>query len=521
MKKARAARASLKLEQKVARSKNIQEEVTLETKRVINLQPIFVPPTPGPGEKHGFDLLSIGWLRRILLWRHTRKVFQISLLIAAIAVIFDGLTGDQYAPKNLATTSTWIDYRFVLVLSILLVGNLFCMSCPFVLVSHSLQKKIGLNRAWPTWLKGKWIASGLLLVILYAYEQFSLWNNPFLTAVVTLAYFGGAIVVDGLFKGNAFCKYVCPLGMFNQVYAMVSPTEVKSKSFAYCKSCTTKECVKGNEHSGKNGVNHQEGCQTQLYIGTKQSNLDCTYALSCVKACPYSNVALETRPFGRELWVNIKKREFSLGVAVMVVTFGALTNAGGMVNGFTDVEAAIARALGLNEFWAYTLIFLLLTTVIPAGVALLASQLSLRMSRSHDYDWRGVFKRFAPGLLPLSLGIWTAHYFFHFVVGGGGGWPTLQNLFKRIGFPILGEPNWATGALLPYGFILPIQLLFIYGGFLLTSVSMYQISRQMFVRKRKTAQRAMIAWVGLALLLALVAMYIMFQPMQARGTFST
>jgi len=27
--------------------------------------------------------------------------------------------------------------------------------------------------------------------------------------------------------------------------------------------------------------------------------------------------------------------------------------------------------------------------------------------------------------------------------------------------------------------------------------------------------------VGLALLLALVAMYIMFQPMQARGTFST
>jgi hypothetical protein len=100
-------------------------------------------------------------------------------------------------------------------------------------------------------------------------------------------------------------------------------------------------------------------------------------------------------------------------------------------------------------------------------------------------------------------------------------WPTIQNLFKRLGFPIFGQPQWATTALLPYNFILPLQLFFIYGGFLLSCFSLYQISRQLFVKKRKTARRALIAWLALAFLIALVAMYIMFQPMQARGTFST
>lgn len=491
----------------------------MQEKRVINLQPVFKSPLPAPDEKHGFDIFSIAWVRRIMLGRHTRQIFQILLLIAAVALIWDGLTGNQYAPENFGTTSTWIDYRFILVAVIILVGNLFCMSCPFVLVSQNVQKVVGRNLPWPNWLKGKWVASALLLVILYSYEQFSLWNSPFLTAIVTLAYFGGAVLIDTIFKGNAFCKYVCPLGMFNQVFSMASPTEVKSKSFAYCKSCTTKECIKGSDHAGKKQSQHQNGCQTFLYIGTKRSNVDCTYALSCARACPYHNIGLETRFPGQELWTNVKKRDLSLGVAVFVLVFGALINAGGMINGFTDVESALGHALNLNDFWAYTLIFLLATLAVPSLFGFVVSTVSVRMSRNRDYDRRGNFKRFAPALIPLGLGIWTAHYFFHFIVGGAGGWPTVQNLFKRLNLPIFGQPAWATNPLLPYDFILPVQLIFIYGGFLLTCVATYQISRQMY--KRKAARRAMIVWFGLAFLIAGVAMYIMFQPMQARGTFST
>ncbi len=34
-------------------------------------------------------------------------------------------------------------------------------------------------------------------------------------------------MVDSVFKGASFCKYVCPIGQFHFVHALVSPLEVK------------------------------------------------------------------------------------------------------------------------------------------------------------------------------------------------------------------------------------------------------------------------------------------------------
>jgi polyferredoxin len=52
----------------------------------------------------------------------------------AIAMIVHGLFGPTLAPKNLATTMSWVHFRGVLVLVLLCAGNLFCMACPFMLV---------------------------------------------------------------------------------------------------------------------------------------------------------------------------------------------------------------------------------------------------------------------------------------------------------------------------------------------------------------------------------------------------
>jgi polyferredoxin len=515
-------------------------------RRTLTLQPAYDPRNPkrneADKETHGFDLLSIPWLRRILLWKHTRTVLQVILLFGALAIIYDGFFGDQFAPKNFATTASWIDYRFILILSIFAVGNLFCMSCPFVLVSHNIQKRIGLNRNWPNWLKGKWIALGLLIVILFSYEQLSFWNSPFLTALVTVIYFAGAVGVDFVFKGNSFCKYVCPLGLFNQAYAMVSPTEVKSKSFQYCASCTTKECVRGRTDNHLNrqtavledtknprvieiktkqeqGQIEQEGCQMALYMGTKQSNLDCTYQLSCARACPYSNVGFEFRNPLRELWTNIKKREMSLAVTALVLSFGALSNAGAMIGPFTEFETWLGNTTGLRDnFWSFTLVFLIAVFALPALFGWLTSLLTQKLART-DESLGAIFKRFGPALLPLGMGIWMAHYFFHFVVGAGGLIPAFQAIFVKLGVPIFGQPNFESGAILPYGVIFPLQLVMIYGGFMGSAIAIYQISRKMY--KKKAARRAMIPFIALALLLAVVAILIMTQPMQARGALTS
>lgn len=477
------------------------------------MQPVFDPVNPKRGEdkeRHGFDFYSIPILRRILLYRHSRTIFQTILLIAAVAVIWDGFTGSQIAPRNFATTASWIDYRFILVMIILLLGNLFCMSCPFVMVSHGLQKRIGLNLNWPRWLKGKWLALGMLLLILFVYEQGSLWDSPALTATVTLVYFGGAALTDTLFKGNAFCKYVCPLGLFNQTYAMLSPTEIKSKSAAFCKSCTTKECIKDNP------VTHQEGCQMSLYMGTKLSNIDCTYQMSCARACPYKMVGFETRLPVRELWTNLKKRDFSLGAVALVLSFACLFNAFGMIGPFNDFERGFGNLIGIHDnFWTYTLLFLLATLAVPPVVGWLVTWLTQKIARTPE-PLSAIFKRYALALLPLSFSIWIAHYAFHFIVGGSGIWPTIQNLFARLGLPIFGDPQWKSEPLLPYNFIFPLQLIIVYGGFMASAVAIYQISRKMY--KKKVARQAMLPYLGLALLVAVIAILVLSQPMQARGT---
>jgi len=499
-------------------------ESTIVAKRVINLQPIYDPKNirnanlkrydPEP-ENHGFDLLKIRWLRKIMLWKHTRSVFQAVLLLGAIAIIFDGFVGEQFAPKNVATTGSWIDYRLILVLSVLVIGGVFCMSCPFVLVSRQIQKRIGRNLPWPGWLKGKWLAVGMLLLILWSYEVLSLWNSPALTATVTLAYFGAAVLVDGVYKGNAFCKYVCPLGLFTQAYSMVSPTEIKSKSFNYCRDeCEGKECINGNT------TKKIAGCQTFLYLGTKQSNMDCSYCLDCIRACPHDNIAVQVRQPTHELSANLKKRDFSLAAMALIISFASLFNAAGMVGPFQDFERGLGNALGVKDFvFTYTLLFLIFLVAVPLFFGWLATWATQKLANSNE-ALSSIFKRYALSLLPVSFGMWTAHYLYHFLIGGAGIWPTIQNLFVTIGLPIFGQPDFTVGGIIPrdwYGIITPLQVTIIYVGFMISGISVWQISRKMY--KRKIAGRATLGFAGLALLLAVVGILILLQPMQARGTF--
>ncbi len=128
------------------------------------------------------------------------------------------------APKNLATVLTWVHYRGLVVLALLLVGNLFCMACPFMLVRNLVRCFYKPQRMWPHRLRHKWLALGLFVLMLFAYELLDLWAAPRLTAWLIIAYFAAAMVVDSLFRGASFCKYLCPLGHFNFVASLVSPS---------------------------------------------------------------------------------------------------------------------------------------------------------------------------------------------------------------------------------------------------------------------------------------------------------
>ena len=111
---------------------------------------------------------------------------------------------------------------------------------------------------------------------------------------IALAYFAAAFVIDGFFRGAAFCKYVCPIGQFNFVQSLISPLQIKVRNPDVCASCRTKDCIRGRDDI--------PGCELHLYQPRKSSNMDCTFCLDCIHACPHDNVGILAEAPGKELW---------------------------------------------------------------------------------------------------------------------------------------------------------------------------------------------------------------------------
>ena len=132
-----------------------------------------------------------------------------------------------------------------------------------------------------------------------------------------------AFAIDGLFRGASFCKYVCPIGQFNFVQSLLSPLEVKVRNPGVCTSCRTHECIRGTDNI--------PGCEMGLFQPRKSSNMDCTFCLDCVHACPHENVGILVGLPGKELWEDPVRsgigrfwKRPDLALLVLVLVFGAL-----------------------------------------------------------------------------------------------------------------------------------------------------------------------------------------------------
>ncbi len=128
----------------------------------------------------GADVLRLPVLGSFLRWRWSRLSLQLLLLLIAALVVYDGFTGPQVASQNIATVTVWIHYRGLVVLALLVVGNLFCMSCPFTLPRTVARRLSHGNRRWPRLLRNKWLAIVIFVLFLVAYEWFDLWASPLL-----------------------------------------------------------------------------------------------------------------------------------------------------------------------------------------------------------------------------------------------------------------------------------------------------------------------------------------------------
>ncbi len=466
------------------------------------------------------DMLTWPLLGPFLHWRFSRQAMQAILLVVTGFIIFDGLLGPQQAPKNLATVTAWIHYRGLVVLALLLVGNLFCMACPFMLpreLARWLGRKIEVQGRVPPALRNKWAAISLLVLFFVTFELFDLWATPWLTAWIIVAYFLTALVVDTFFQGAAFCKYVCPLGQFNFMGSLVSPGEIKIRQADTCAACRTKDCIAGNSRL------NQRGCELWLFQEKKVGNMDCTFCLDCVHACPYDNVGLMARLPTQELWSDPRRsglgrfsERWDLTALMVVLIAAAFLNAFGMISPVYALQLQLAQWLNTtSEAPGLIIIFGVGFIVIPAallGVTAFFSRLLSGRTESIGY----LIRRFIYSLVPLGFGMWLAHYAFHLLTGALTIVPVTQSFLNDSGLAV-GTPQWQLGPIVPPDWLFPIQAVLLYLGLFGSLVTGFLIAVDHY-RARDVALRAFIPWAILMILMLGAALWIMFQPMEMRGT---
>jgi polyferredoxin len=489
-------------------------------------------------QPRGFNLLRLPGLRRFLRWRYARLVFQLPLLLLAIMMIIDGFTGRQLAPRNLATTASWLHYRGLVVIALALIGNAFCAACPLMLTrgpSRWLRKLLParLELRWPRALQGKLVVIVLLLLFFFSYEYFDLWASPWLTAWLAVGYFGAALLVDTLFPAGTFCRYVCPLGNFNFTLATASPTQITAVDHDICRSCEHKPCLHGRESHAdasqargeaafipldsivnSNGAGFFPGCETGLMAPTIQSNMDCTSCFNCIRACPYDNVALTVRSPVREAVQGLWRRRGHLSFMLLGIFLAlmGLLNAAAMVAPFYELADLAAGLLGTDSELLLLVLLFGGTTVLGLGVIMLVTSLADLAGGVRSSPWQAL-ERWGQVVIIVGIGFWSAHYVFHFLTGALQIIPVFGHFFYFRG--LAGPPDWQLARLVP------TRYLFTVTASITTLYTLLAFTAGIRIALRDFGRRGVLAmWPILLFIIAFaaLALWLLGQPMEMRGT---
>lgn len=434
-----------------------------------------------------------------MIWRLSR----IGLFILAALLIVHGFVGPDFAPKNLTTIFVWVHYRGLLILTALLFGNFFCGACPGVFLRNVIRRFHSPRKRWPHFLRNKWLATGLFATVLFAYERWALWGSPVATATLILIFFVGIVTVDLIFKDASFCQFVCPVGQFNFLAAIISPRSVQARDLSACESCQTLDCIRGNEFA--------RGCELKLFVPKKMGNMNCTFCMDCVQACPKKNITLQKMIPGEGLFDLRGQWLRGDMIALQIVfIFGAMVNAFAMTPFAEETKNILAQWGGIsNPTAALIMVFVLFMGLLPAAF-MFVSHLWCRLAKAGSISNR----QFWPALLPLGVAVWTAHYLFHFLTGPLTFLPVAWRILR---LPELPLGTWAR---VPMGFpvavVEPMQLGVLGLGLFLTWVTLHARAKKISPTRPLIVQ---IPWIISSLLFAVMAAWILTAPMAMRGTF--
>jgi hypothetical protein len=281
------------------------------------------------------------------------------------------------------------------------------------------------------------------------------------------------------------------------------------------------DCIKGRRDERAPQVVTERGCELALFLPSKVGNLDCTFCLDCVHACPHDNIALTTRTPGAELLERGRRsgigrlpQRADVAALAVVFTFAALVSAFAMTTPAYAVEQRIAAILGARSEWP-VLVIIFIAGVLAAPAALLGGAGAISRGFAEPRSTlRATVVAYAYALIPIGLGIWVAHYGFHLLTGVATIVPVVQSAVVDVfGRALLGTPLWGWVGVQP-GATFPIQL-----GCVVLGAAGSLAMVQAIAQRDEPVRPALAAapWLAVVMLIAATALWILSQPMEMRA----
>ncbi|MCB2190657.1 MAG: 4Fe-4S binding protein [Deltaproteobacteria bacterium] len=368
-----------------------------------------------PSSKRVDLLAKLPWLGRLVKARS----FQFWLLLINLMVfylfILSALWGSPVGNRNIAIIFVWIFWWTALKAVMLpLGGRVWCLMCPLPAPAEWLARMrltsvryiqkplrrlhhrfLGLNLDWPKRLTNGWLQNALFLVLISF--GIILITRPVATAILFLFILGATLVLSFIYRGRAFCRFLCPVGGFLGTYSMAACSELRPVDTDVCKKHREKCCLVGGEGGW--------ACPWGRYTGGLGRNNYCGLCTECIKSCPKDNVSIFLRPFGSDLRLKGYDEAYNVLIMIMVALVFSVTMLGPWL--WIKQAANVTESRHLVPFLLYVGSVLSLAVVIFPGLFFGASWLGRRWS-GIDAPFKETALRLAYVFIPLGIFAWIA-----------------------------------------------------------------------------------------------------------------
>jgi polyferredoxin/CRP-like cAMP-binding protein len=362
------------------------------------------------------DLLNeLPWLRRFLLSWWWPEGIWILVMVLFVPVTVMGFLGPQTRESSMTLNFFWAWWWPMYLALFAFVGRVWCAVCPFMITGEWLRR-LSLwvwprsQLSWPTPWLNQWGAWALFagFVAIYLWEH--IWDLPHhadLSTWLLLIITAGAVIGSLIYERRVWCRYLCPIGGMNGMFAKLSMVELRSTQQVCGSQCSTFGCYRGSPATPATFAQAlptegqaTEGCPLYSHPAQLHDNRDCVLCMTCLKACPHRSVQVNLRFPAADLLEQ--HRGFWAEVALLLLLFGGV---------FMHHDRQILTWLGWPQVPIDADHWLLALPVVTALLAIPAVMIGAThaIARWSDREQPG-FVEVAYAYLPLALAANLADY---------------------------------------------------------------------------------------------------------------